>query len=562
MSREISFQVHRLLDTDDTEGVPYIQIKPEEGVDWSADTKAHKSTGLGSRKKDETFEWDPEVTECVVNFTLDPEVPVEKFVAVVNVFFDQDGSISRYDGVGRIENLSIEGMEDAICTLYDNGNEDLPSFGDLVFSYQLVDKDMADNMSKTDNNVTTDESIQRKMDENNPKNWSEEYDDEHQRTYYYNHAMLYSTWDRPSCLDSSSIPTGPTSQTSSVPASSKFPFGSNTAEFSDPFAMQDTGSDLSATMRTGSNYQAQANQDNPANRSLESNGEENTACDGIRKKKLRKKTPEWAKIDQFSPQIDNMVKKSMSSLSVGDFNFSIRVHSVICSNADNSINPDVASTAQLKMSIQPFPGKASVIKSVLCDSNTDGILNFDFNLQSVSLSMSAADLKSKAFLNGVCPQVLVEFTCMGITTRGHIFLPGALSSDENQLTLINMLPLSGKNGDGSSLINVDTKLKSTLILEVIKTKSLNQKNENKSNQNPTMPPAAMLSIQVRGISALSKLKLDYDNCILEASLSCGGPNGSQHTSEPSGLISLAIYVNWVFRPSQHVALCCDLNIFQ
>ena len=533
MKKELNIHIHRLHDTDYEDGLPYIQIKPHDGIDWSNNTKGHQSSGTGVRKKDDSFEWDPDVSECTITFTLDERNDVSCFDAEVSVYFDNDGVVSRYDGVGKMNMLTGASGNDLICTLYDNGDEDLPSFGEVIYSYDVID---------VNNTMGTaqDQSQKDSTANNNPENWTIEFDEQHQLPYYYNHITYESTWERPVCLNVIHSQTSHSSDTTlKSPQHRHEGTVSNPTDFSSSgLPLGTTVSDLSVTLKTGSKGYPHPQHAPTDTRDIVDNvsisGSKNSTS---KQKKMRKKTPAWAKFPEYSDQINRLLKTSMADIKPESCNFGIRVHSMMCSNSHDSIDLEAANavtSAQLKFSIQPFPGKGHVIKTKMCDVDSAGMLNFDFNLQSVSLSMGAADLKSKAFLNGVCPHVSIEFSCMGSVTKGCLFLPEVVHMEENRLIWVNMLPQEDKNSDGSSRVNMDTKLKSTLVLEIVKandhastttTDESSPSSKKKLFVNTVGLTAASISVDIGGISSLSKLKLNYDKCFIEATLSCSGQHG-------------------------------------
>lgn len=234
-------------------------------------------------------------------------------------------------------------------------------------------------------------------------------------------------------------------------------------------------------------------------------GTETTGSTLPTEKKKRKKRkpahPLWVTENVPSKPMIDYIVNSMASSSDGMGKIVVRTHFVYCTGSLNSTSP--LSSATLKLSAQPLPGKqlmmrslSGQVKSSPSAMEASTVTEFDFQGKSVTLSMAIGDVRSKIFKDGACPIANIEFSYNGWNSSGALYLP-ALTSCSSEFLAIPLL-----SSEASS-----TKLEAIAVIEI------NPKSASRNNAEEALARAALQQLKEKQEQA--KLDMSPLNITIE-----------------------------------------------
>lgn len=433
----------------------------------------------------------------------------------VKLFLKSQDAVNCYDGVGQIGPLQLQDSDMGTkleCVLYDNGEEDLP-FGVLTFSWMVRDAELE---------VFSDE-VERQLDEDDMHQLVNDIDQQ------FDGVDVVHDNEEDGLEDISPIRTG------IAPHKPPSALGSQSVVFNQ------TDDD--------DEYDQDSAHDSP-----------------IKTKSIR---PTWSKFDDYQKSIAGAIKNDVTQLKSGSFNISLKIHTAMLTLPSSAVEKPTA--AQVKLSIQPIPGKANLLRTKNCEDSGDGGFSFDFGMQGTTLSMTVAELHSKAYVSGCSPNVQVDFSSGSFTASGSMYLPELIRQSEGKLLVLHLVPKRACDVHGLQDSNMYSRQGGHLdgnvsvIIEVSKeyqasattSSVLGTSATNKTRPPPveTQIPRADVTVVIKGIYG-SGLK-NVSNCLVDVSLCASG------IAESSGLSTKTfrkgVSVNHKCRLHSE---CADLDVLQ
>ena len=249
--------------------------------------------------------------------------------------------------------------------------------------------------------------------------------------------------------------------------------------------------------------------------------------------KQRTNRPLWSKFDDYAQAVIASVRADMAPVKADSCSLVVKIHTAMYSPPSMVESDPIA--AQVKLSVQPIPGKGTSLRTKERTPSEDGTVCFSFDMQTATLAMSSADLHSKAYVSGCAPVLHVEFTSGAFSAVGSLYLPALLRMPEGKLIALHLRPkLSDKmlgltqqdDTAPSPDLNSTFDGNVSVILEVSRPAGLAASTA-LTRSMKTMPPASdmkvrrsTVSVNVKGIYG-SGLK-EVSRCFVETSLCASG----------------------------------------
>jgi hypothetical protein len=179
---------------------------------------------------------------------------------------------------------------------------------------------------------------------------------------------------------------------------------------------------------------------------------------------------EWQKIaiNEESNVISDFIHSDLSKLGQLSSKISVRLSQVVCSSSKHLDT----SSATVKLSILPLPGKVTTFRSVAAGESNETettLVNeqsstFSFGNKTALLSMGAGDVRSRTFRDGACPRLCFEVSLGGNETYSafaELYLPFILNEKSGQAFSIPLIACNARDGEDS-----EYPIRSTLIFEL------------------------------------------------------------------------------------------------